>query len=83
MNHDSVWQLIRYVMLIAGGAATTAGYLSNEEITAIIGAAGTLFTTAWGLWVKWGTSPVRDGVIIRNAIPAVDSATGAATRITS
>lgn len=76
MNRDTIWQIIRYVLLFVGGATTVAGYMSEEEVKLIVGAVGTLFTTGWGVWVKWRTSPVLDKVIEREQIPSVSSATG-------
>lgn len=76
MNRDTIWQIVRYVLLFVGGATTVAGYMSEEEVKLIVGAVGTLFTTSWGVWVKWRTTPVLDKVIVREQIPTVDSATG-------
>lgn len=80
MNRDTIWQIIRYVLLFVGGATTVAGYMSEEEVKLIVGAVGTLFTTGWGVWVKWRTSPVLDKVIVEEQILSVDSATGTAVK---
>lgn len=76
MNADTAWQIIRYALIAGGGFFAGKGYISEEQVQALIGFAAIVVPAAWGLWVKWNTSPVLDKVIIANAVPTVNSATG-------
>ena len=49
MTSDSVWQIVRYLLIAAGSFATGKGWVTADQVTGIIGAIGTLFTVAWGL----------------------------------
>lgn len=77
MNSDTIWQIVRYILIAAGSFATGKGWVTADQVTAIVGALGTLFTVAWGLFVKSGTSAVPNAVAARADIPTVSGATGA------
>ena len=77
MNQDVFWMLLRYVLLAMGGMAVAKGWLSDEQVTALVGASGVLFTIAWGVWVKWSTKSVPAATAARPDVPTVSPATGA------
>ena len=79
MNFDSVWQLIRYSLLVLGGAAVGKGWISQEDVLAIVGAVGVIATTGWGLYVKAGTKAVPAATAARPDVPVVSAATGQVT----
>lgn len=77
MNADIVWQLIRYGLQALGAFLIGKGLTDQSTVTAVLGALGTLFTTAWGVYVKWGTTSVPDSTAARSDVPTVSPATGA------
>jgi hypothetical protein len=77
MTSDSVWQIARYLLIAAGSFATGKGWVTADQVTGIIGAIGTLFTVAWGLYVKADTRTVRSAIAARSDVPTVSGATGA------
>jgi hypothetical protein len=77
MTSDSVWQVVRYLLIAAGSFATGKGWVTSDQVTSIIGAVGTLFTVAWGLYVKAGTKAVPSVAAARPDVPTVSAATGA------
>jgi hypothetical protein len=77
MNQDIVWQLIRYLLIAAGSFATGKGWVTSDQVTSVIGAIGTLFTVAWGLYVKANTRAVPSVTAARPDVPTVSAATGA------
>lgn len=79
MNSDMIWQLVRYGLLTAGGFLTSRGVMTEDNMTSVIGALGTLFTVGWGVYVKKGTQAVPDAVANRPSIPTVSAATGKVT----
>lgn len=38
MTSDTIWQLIRYALLLAFGPIVAKGYMSSDEVTTVIGA---------------------------------------------
>ncbi len=77
MNQDTVFQLIRYVLIAGGGYIVGKGWASETQWEAVIGLVGVILPALWGFYVKWNTKPVLDKVIIRQDLPTVSSATGA------
>ena len=83
MNQDLAWMLLRSLLLASGGYLVARGYLTEEQVPALVGAMGVLFTLAWQTWIKWNTRLVPEKVI-ENAkvdtsvptIPTVSAATG-------
>lgn len=73
MTSDSVWLIVRYVLLIF---FTSVLHLSDGQITKYIGLAGDIFTAGWGLWVKWGTKAVPQTTAARIDVPTVSPITG-------
>lgn len=76
MTSDSVWQIIRYLLISAGGFAAGKGWVTSDQVTAIVGALGTLFTVVWGLYVKFGTKATTAAAAASPAVPTVSPATG-------
>jgi hypothetical protein len=76
MTSDSVWQVVRYLLIAAGSFATGKGWVTSDQVTSVIGAIGTLFTVAWGLYVKAGTRAVPSVTAARPDVPTVSAATG-------
>lgn len=76
MNQDTVWQIIRYALIAGGGFFAGKGYITQEQLQAVIGFAAVVVPAAWGLWVKWNTSPVLDKIVEARNVPVVNSATG-------
>jgi hypothetical protein len=76
MTSDTIWQLIRYALLLAFGPLVTKGYLSSDEVTTVTGAIGVIFTTAWGVWVRFGTRTTTASHAGRIDTPVVSPATG-------
>jgi len=77
MTSDSVWQVVRYLLIAAGSFATGKGWVTSDQVTSIIGALGTLFTVAWGLYVKFGTRATDAKTAARADVPVISAATGA------
>ncbi|HEY0236564.1 MAG TPA: hypothetical protein VGC86_16140 [Afipia sp.] len=80
MTSDTIWQIIRYALLALGGFIINKGLITSDQLTAIIGALGTLFTAAWGIYVKYGTRATTVDTALRNDVPTVSSATGVVSR---
>lgn len=76
MTSDTIWQLIRYGLLALFNYLATKGYVTAEQGTAVIGALGTLFTVAWGVWVKFGTKATTASHADKVTTPVVSPATG-------
>ena len=80
MNSDTIWQIIRYLLIAAGGYFTNKGLVSADQVTTIIGAIGGIFGVAWGLFVKSGTRAVPEAVADKPSVPTVSGATGAVSK---
>jgi hypothetical protein len=80
MKWDSVWQILRYILIAAGGIAVGKGWVTNEQLVTIVGAIGSVGAVVWGLVVKSGTTAVPDAVAARPDVPTVSAATGAVTQ---
>lgn len=76
MTSDTIWQLIRYALLLAFGPLVTRGYLSSDQVTTLTGAIGVVFTIAWGVWVKLGTRATTAAAAQRSGVPIVSGVTG-------
>jgi len=77
MKWDTFWQIARYILIAAGSFATGKGWVTADQVTAIVGAIGTIGAVLWGLFVKSGTTAVPDSVAARSDVPTVSAATGA------
>jgi hypothetical protein len=77
MNSDMIWQILRYVLLAIGGYFVNKGLITNDVLTSIISAIGTLFVAGWGIYVKAGTKAVPEATAARPDVPTVSAATGA------
>lgn len=76
MNQDTIWQIIRYGLIAVGGYFTNKGIVSSDQWTTIVGALGTIFPIAWGLYVKFNTKAVPAATAARVDVPTVSAATG-------
>jgi hypothetical protein len=80
VNSDTIWQIIRYLLIAGGSWASGKGYVSADQVTSIIGALGALFAVGWGLFVKSGTVAVPSATGARSDVPTVSGATGTVTK---
>ena len=80
MTSDTIWQIIRYALLAIGGYFTNKGLITGDELTAIIGALGAIFTAGWGIYVKYGTRATTADVATRSDVPTVSPATSLVSR---
>jgi hypothetical protein len=76
MTSDTIWQLLRYGLIAVGSFLTGKGYITSEQVTTIVGALGTIFPIAWGLYVKANTKAVPAATAARIDVPTVSGATG-------
>ncbi len=76
MNFDSVWQILRYVLIFAGSFAAGKGWASSDDTTALVGAICTAVPIIWGIYVKAGTTAVPDATAARPDVPTVSAITG-------
>ena len=76
MNADTVWQIIRYVLIAVGGWFASRGYVSGDQLETVVGGLGALFPVLWGLFVKFNTKAVPVKVANRADVPTVSGATG-------
>jgi hypothetical protein len=77
MTSDSMWQVVRYLLIAVGSFATGKGWVTSDQVTSTIGALGTLFTVAWGIYVKFGTRATTADTAARHDVPVISAATGA------
>lgn len=76
MKWDTVWQILRYVLIAGGSFIVGKGYITEAQSIEIIGAIGSIGAVVWGLFVKSGTTAVPDNVATRADVPTVSGATG-------
>lgn len=76
MTSDTVWQLVRYVLILIGGYFTNKGLVTSDQWTGIVGAIGTLFVAGWGIYVKYGTKATTAAAAAKPSVPVVSPATG-------
>lgn len=76
MKWDTVWQILRYLLIAGGSFLVGKGYISAEQVETIVGGLGTIGAVLWGIYVKSGTTAVPDTVAARPDIPTVSAATG-------
>lgn len=77
MTWDSVWQILRYVLIGLGGFLSGKGYITAENVELYVGAIGSIGAILWGLYVKAGTKSVPVATAARADVPTVSAATGA------
>lgn len=76
MNWDTIWQILRYVLIAGGSFVVGKGWVTTEQAEMIIGAIGSIGAILWGLYVKFGTKAVPQKTADRVDVPTVSSATG-------
>lgn len=77
MTSDTIWQVVRYALLLAFGPLVTKGYLSSDQVATALGALGALFTVGWGLYVKFGTKATTAAAAASPVVPIISPVTGA------
>lgn len=77
MTYDTLWMLLRYLLIAGGSYATGKGWVTDGDVTAIIAAAGTVSAALWGIYVRFGTKSVTAATADRRDVPTVSAATGA------
>ncbi len=82
--NDSVWVILRAVLMVGGGFLAGKGYVTMDEFTTFIDKAQTalpgviaLGTAGWGIWVRWNTRAVPASTAARRDVPTINAATGA------
>jgi hypothetical protein len=80
MKWDTIWQILRYILIAGGGVAVGKGWITNEQLLTLVGAIGSIGAVVWGLFVKSGTTAVPDAVAARPDVPTVSAATGTVTK---
>jgi len=73
---DGVWSLVRWALASLGGGAVASGWLTENDLSTIVGAVVSLLTVAWGIWVRAGTKQVPVEVAKNPQVPTVSAATG-------
>jgi hypothetical protein len=82
MSQDTIWQIIRYVLIAAGSFFAGKGWVTEDQWLAIVSALGGVFAVLWGLYVKWNTLTVPADVpgnartITGTKVPTVSPLTG-------
>lgn len=79
MTWDTLWQILRYILIALGSFVVGKGWVSDEIVQAVIGAIGTIGAAVWGIYVKAGTTAVPNATAARADVPTVSGATGAIT----
>jgi len=77
MKWDTVWQILRYVLIAGGSFASGKGWVTADQVTIIVGAIGSIGAVVWGIYVKSGTTAVPDATAARADVPTVSGGTGA------
>lgn len=77
MSEDNIYQIIRYLLLFGGGFMVQRGFLAQGNLELIVGAVAGILPFAWGMYVKWGTTPVTAKTAARRDVPTVSGVTGA------
>lgn len=80
MNWDTVWQILRYILIAGGSFVVGKGWVTAEQVEMIIGAIGSIGAILWGLYVKFGTKSVSNATADRIDVPTVSGATGEVQR---
>lgn len=77
MTWDTIWQILRYLLIAGGSFLVGKGYITSENVEVIVGAIGAIGTVVWGIYVKSGTKAVPAATAARPDVPTVSGATGA------
>lgn len=80
MTSDTVWQIVRYLLIALGTGFVQKGYIDSDTLTTIVGAIGTLFIAGWGVYVKFGTKATTAAHADKVSTPTVSPATGAVSK---
>lgn len=56
MTADQVWGVVRTILAFAGGYAVNKGYVTTDNLTAILGGLGTIFVAGWSIFSKKTTA---------------------------
>lgn len=77
MSWDTLWQILRYLLIAGGSFLVGKGYITEENVNTLIGAIGSIGAVLWGIYVKAGTKAVPTATAARPDVPTVSAATGA------
>ena len=77
---DAIWQIVRAAINASGIGLAVWGYISEENLQAIIKALVAIASIAWGLYVRYGTKAVPIAVVEARALPTVSALSGAIER---
>lgn len=77
MTSDTIWLMVRYLLLAAGALLTGHGLATESGVNDAIGAIGVLFTFAWGVYVHWNAKSVPVETAARADVPTINPVTGA------
>lgn len=77
MTSDTIWLMVRYILMAAGASLTAHGLATEADVNAVIGALGVIFTFAWGVYVHWNTKAVPVETAARADVPTINPVTGA------
>ena len=82
--NDSVWVILRAVLMVGCGFAAGAGYGSMDQLTPIVEMLPTLINAGiafgnagWAIYVRWNTRAVPAATAARKDVPTISAATGA------
>ena len=70
MNHEQILSLVRQLLLFAGGFVVAMGWLDEQTMLAIAGAAATIIASVWALWTRTNKSLVAQAATI---VPVSDA----------
>ena len=79
MTWDTIWQILRYILIAVGSFVVSKGWFSDEMVQSTIGAVGTIGAVIWGIYVKANTKAVPIATANRPDVPTVSGATGKVT----
>jgi hypothetical protein len=84
MNTDTKWVVLRYAAISIGSFLAGKGYVTMDQVNTVIdrapevaGAAVSLGTMIWGIYVRLGTKAVPAQTAARRDVPTVSPVTGA------
>ena len=76
MTSDTIWLMVRYMLLAGGSLLTGHGLATDGDVNAVIGALGVIFTFVWGVYVHWNAKVVPASTAARADVPTINPVTG-------
>ena len=81
--NDNLLVVLRAVLMVAGGFLAGRGYVTSDQVSSfvaklpeIIGAATSIGSMIWGIYVRWNTKSVSVKTGARPDVPTLSTATG-------